>query len=67
MKVGCDGEEEAEVGLLDEEQWGGRRSFNGDGGRSLRVWILILGRREGQGGASRSLSSVGLNNRRHVR
>lgn len=28
---------------------GGERAFNRDGKRSLRVWILILGRREGQG------------------
>jgi hypothetical protein len=34
------------------------------GKRSLRVWILILGRREGQGRTSRSLISVGENNRR---
>lgn len=40
------------------------RRFNGDGERSLRVWILILGRREGQDRAKRSLFSTGLSCRR---
>jgi hypothetical protein len=63
MRIECDGEEELEVGLLERKRWG-QRSFNGNGERSLRVWILILGRREGQSRAKGSLSSAGLNIRR---
>jgi hypothetical protein len=64
MRVGCDGGEEFEFGLLVEERWGGQSPYMGDGERSLLRGQNWAGA-EGKVALADPCLVLGLNNRRH--